>query len=39
MIAREGGRVTLLDRGALAGAANYVNRYEGLDLRWLPPPR
>lgn len=39
MIAREGGRVTLRDMEALAGAANYVNRYEGLDLRWLPPPR
>ncbi len=39
MIAREGGRVTLLDERALARAANYVNRYEGLDLGWLPGPR
>jgi CRP/FNR family transcriptional regulator len=38
MIAREGGRVTLLDERALARAANYVNRYEGLDLGWLPRP-
>ncbi|KTF68738.1 Crp/Fnr family transcriptional regulator [Sphingomonas sp. HT-1] len=37
MIAREGGRVTLLDLSALSTAANYVNRYQGLDLRWLPP--
>jgi CRP/FNR family transcriptional regulator, anaerobic regulatory protein len=39
MIAREGGRVTLLDERALARAANYVNRYQGLDLGWLPKPR
>ncbi|PKP90508.1 MAG: transcriptional regulator [Alphaproteobacteria bacterium HGW-Alphaproteobacteria-16] len=39
MIARESGRVTLLDPRALAGAANYVNRYEGLDLSWLPEAR
>ncbi|MHA6717996.1 Crp/Fnr family transcriptional regulator [Sphingomonas sp. RS6] len=39
MIAREGSRVTLVDEGALAAAANYVNRYRGLDLRWLPAPR
>lgn len=38
MIAREGGRVTLLDERALARVANYVNRYEGLDLSWLPRP-
>ncbi|WP_404336253.1 Crp/Fnr family transcriptional regulator [Sphingomonas sp. MMS12-HWE2-04] len=36
LIAREGGRVTLRDERALARAANYVNRYEGLDLGWLP---
>ncbi len=36
MIAREGGRVTLLDERALGRAANYVNRYEGLSLNWLP---
>lgn len=36
LIARESGRVTLLDERALARAANYVNRFEGLDLAWLP---
>lgn len=39
MIAREAGRVTLRDERALAQTANYVNRYEGLDLSWLPRPR
>lgn len=39
MIGRESGRVTLRDERALARAANYVNRYEGLDLSWLPPAR
>ena len=39
LIAREAGRVTLIDERALARAANYVNRYEGLDLSWLPRPR
>ena len=38
MIAREAGRVTLLDERALSRAANYVNRYEGLSLNWLPKP-
>jgi CRP-like cAMP-binding protein len=38
MIAREGGRVTLRDERALARAANYVNRYQGLELGWLPRP-
>jgi CRP/FNR family transcriptional regulator, anaerobic regulatory protein len=39
LIARESGRVTLKDERALAHAANYVNRYQGLDLSWLPRPR
>lgn len=39
MIARGSGRVTIVDERALARAANYVNRYEGLDLSWLPPAR
>lgn len=39
LIAREAGRVTLIDEPALARVANYVNRYKGLDLGWLPPPR
>lgn len=36
LIARDSGRVTLVDERALERAANYVNRYEGLDLSWLP---
>ena len=39
MIAREGGRVTLTDERALAKAANFVDRYAGLDLGWLPEGR
>jgi CRP-like cAMP-binding protein len=39
LITRESGRVTLKDERALASAANYVNRYQGLDLSWLPRPR
>ncbi|MEI9927281.1 MAG: Crp/Fnr family transcriptional regulator [Sphingomonas sp.] len=38
LIARKEGKVTLIDERALARAANYVNRYEGLDLGWLPRP-
>lgn len=38
LIAREGGRVTLVKEAALIGEANYANRYDGLDLSWLPPP-
>jgi len=36
MIAREVGRVTLTDERALSKAANFVDRYAGLDLSWLP---
>lgn len=39
LIARGSGRVTLLDERALARAANYVDRYEGLNLSWLPKAR
>jgi len=39
LISRVAGRVTLIDERALARAANYVNRYQGLDLSWLPQPR
>jgi CRP-like cAMP-binding protein len=39
MIAREAGRVTLKDERALERTANYVNRYQGLHLGWLPRPR
>lgn len=38
MIAREAGKVTLLDERGLGRAANYVNRFERLDLSWLPKP-
>lgn len=38
MIARDSGKVTLLDERALGRAANYVNRFERLDLSWLPKP-
>ena len=36
LIAREAGRMTFLNEGALARSANYVNRYDGLDLSWMP---
>ena len=36
LIARESGRVTLLDELRLARAANYVDRRSGVDLSWLP---
>lgn len=39
MIARTGGKVRLLDDAALAHASNYVDRFEGLDLSWLPAAR
>ncbi len=39
LIEREAGRVTFLDERGLIRAANYVNRYEGLDLGWLPEGR
>lgn len=39
LIARENGRVTILDEQGLARTANYVNRYANLDLSWLPPAR
>lgn len=38
LIAREGGRVTLKDDAALAIASDYVDRYQGLKLEWLPDP-
>ena len=38
LIARENGRVTLVDEASLSRAANYVNRFERLDLSWLPRP-
>lgn len=39
LIARENGRVTFTNERALLRAANYVDRYEGLDLSWLPAAR
>jgi CRP-like cAMP-binding protein len=39
LIAREGGRVTFRDEAALRAAASYTDRYENLDLSWLPPGR
>ncbi|MBD8639764.1 Crp/Fnr family transcriptional regulator [Sphingomonas sp. CFBP 13733] len=39
LIARGAGRVSFTDETALLRAANYVNRFDGLDLRWLPPAR
>ena len=39
LIARDSGKVTLIDERALARAANYVDRYAALDLGWLPKPR
>lgn len=35
-IAREAGRVTFADERALTRAANFIDRYSGLDLSWLP---
>jgi CRP/FNR family transcriptional regulator len=39
LISREAGMLTLVEEGRLARAANYVDRFAGLDLGWLPPPR
>ncbi|URW75332.1 Crp/Fnr family transcriptional regulator [Sphingomonas donggukensis] len=39
LIRREAGRCTILDERALRRAANYVDRYERLELGWLPTAR
>lgn len=39
LIARSNGHVTFINERALIRAANYVDRYEGLDLGWLPSAR
>lgn len=39
LIARAGGRVTIRDEATLVATVNYVDRYQGLDLSWLPPAR
>jgi CRP-like cAMP-binding protein len=36
LIRRDSGRMTLRDERALMRVANYVDRFEGLDLNWLP---
>ncbi len=37
LLARQSGRMTLVDEPMLERVANYVDRGNGLDLRWLPP--
>lgn len=39
LITRKGGRVQLLDEARLVNEARYVDRFEGLDLSWLPAAR
>jgi CRP/FNR family transcriptional regulator len=39
LIARDVARVRFLNERALARSANFVDRYAGLDLGWLPPSR
>lgn len=39
LIARDNGRVTIRDEQSLTRASNYVDRYCGLDLGWLPKGR
>ncbi|WP_343228438.1 Crp/Fnr family transcriptional regulator [Sphingomonas yunnanensis] len=38
LIARSGGRVTLLDEARLIRSANHVDRLAAVDLSWLPGP-
>ena len=38
-ITRQNGTMTLIDEDRLTRAANYVDRFAGLDLGWLPAPR
>lgn len=39
LIAREGGKLRFIDERALTRTANYIDRYEKLDLSWLPKAR
>jgi len=39
LIARNSGRVQLLDEPRLVREARYVDRFDGLDLSWLPEGR
>jgi CRP-like cAMP-binding protein len=38
LIAREGGRVTLLNEARLTRTANYIDRHAAIDLSWLSNP-
>jgi CRP/FNR family transcriptional regulator len=39
LITRENGRVTFVNEQVLTRTANYTDRYEKVDLSWLPEPR
>ena len=39
MIVRENGRISFPNEATLVRIANFVDRYEGLDLGWLPASR
>ncbi|WP_343526262.1 Crp/Fnr family transcriptional regulator [Sphingomonas sp.] len=39
LIQREGGHVHVLDEAGLTREAGHVDRFDGLDLNWLPPGR
>jgi CRP-like cAMP-binding protein len=39
LISRESGKLRFTDEKALTRAANYIDRYENLDLSWLPKAR
>ena len=39
LIMREAGRIRFLNEPSLLRTANYVDRFDGLDLGWLPAPR
>lgn len=39
LVGREAGRVTFLNEAALGQAANYTDRFSGIDLSWLPEAR
>ncbi|WP_231621567.1 Crp/Fnr family transcriptional regulator [Sphingomonas sp. 37zxx] len=39
MIGRDGTKVAIRDEAGLMAATNYVDRYQGLDLSWLPKGR
>ena len=39
LVVRESGRVTFINEPSLSRVANFVDRLNGLDLRWLPEGR